>query len=215
MILYQLSRLLRKILLRFLVESQKSESLLFFYDEYGDYALDGRYQVDYSLTLGVGNNVAFEKWLRIRYPDVQITLVDPIIEVDLDECTKRENLITCEADREIRYSRKKLDDNSYRYFPDRAGEYSGITLRDCFQGEEANILIKFDIEGFEFNILDDLVELVNRMQINQIICELHWNWYHVMSVFKVTRFFARLKKCGFYPVWKSELAKEFLLVRMK
>jgi len=214
MTVYQFSRFIRRVLLQIFVEFKQSEHLVLFYDEYGDYALDARYQVDYAVTLGVGNNVAFEKWLKTRYPEVQITLVDPIIEVDFDECIKREKLIVSQADRDVRYARRKLDDNSYRYFPDITGEFSGITLGDCFEGNEVNILIKFDIEGFEFIILKDLLRLVNIMPVNQISCELHWNWYEIISVVKVIRFFARLKKCGFYPVWKSDLGKEFLLVKM-
>ena len=213
MILFDLSRFIRKVLLASLVDKKLGTNLLLFNDGYGDYAIDSDCKLDYVLTLGVGNNVNFEKWLLTINPNIEFTLVDPIIEVELSRSIKIEKLVAREGEGHLKFARRKLDDNSFFYYPDVHGSFSSIGLKECLTGDERNILLKFDIEGYEFVILPDLIQFLERYPINQIVCELHWNWYDIRSLLNVLDMFKELRGIGFYPVWKSGLCKEFLLTK--
>ena len=200
-------------MLALLVNNKSHSNLLFFNDGYGDYAIDIDCKLDYVLTLGVGNNVNFEKWLLTINPNVEFTLVDPIIEVELPRSIKIEKLVAREGKEHLKYAKKKLDDNSFYYYPDVYGSFTSIALKECLTGDETNILLKFDIEGYEYVILPDLIQFLEQHPINQIVCELHWNWYNIRSLLKVLKMFKKLRGIGFYPVWTSGLGKEFLLTK--
>jgi hypothetical protein len=188
---------------------------LYFYDCYGDYAIDGSYIVDTVLTLGIGNNIEFEKWISLKYKSVNFILVDPEINVELFNSTKINKLIVKKSDLGAYFSRVPLDGDSFSYFKDPLGKFSGVVLAECVESKVSNILLKFDIEGFEFEIVDEIVEFLELYNCEQIVCELHWNWYNLMSIFNVYKFFRKLRICGMYPVWMSSSVKEFLIVRSK
>mgnify|MGYP005631837253 CR=1 FL=1 len=213
MILFKISRTIRILLLRILIKFRNEKTLIYFRDDYGDYAIERDLPIETVLTLGVGNNVEFEKWLLKSNPNIQFILVDPVINVDLANTRKIEKLITREIDETCMYSRKRLDDNSFSYYIDENGTYSGISLNQCLQIDDNEILLKFDIEGFEYIILEDLANLIRNHHINQIVCELHWNWYNLKSIMNVYNFFKRLRREGLYPVWFSSLGKEFLITK--
>jgi hypothetical protein len=213
MILFKISRTIRILLLRSMIKFKKKRTLIYFQDDYGDYAIERDLPIQTVLTLGVGNNVEFEKWLIKSNPNIQFILVDPVINVDLANTIKIEKLITREIDGACFYSRRRLDDNSFSYYIDENGTYSGISLDQCLRMDDNEILLKFDIEGFEYIILEDLANLIRNHEINQIVCELHWNWYDLKSIMNVYNFFKRLQRVGFYPVWFSSLGKEFLITK--
>ena len=213
MILFKISRTIRILLLHSLIKFRKERTLIYFRDDYGDYAIERDLPIETVLTLGVGNNVEFEKWLLKSNPNIQFILVDPEINVDLANARKIEKLITREIDETCLYSRKRLDDNSFSYYIDKNGTYSGISLNQCLRIHDNEILLKFDIEGFEYVILEELANLTRNHNINQIVCELHWNWYNFKSIINIYNFFKRLRKEGLYPVWFSSLGKEFLITK--
>ncbi len=211
MIVFQISRFIRGLLVRSFANFDFNYCVLLFQDEYGDYAINRDIEIHEVLTIGVGDNIEFESWLLGLYPNIQFTLVDPEINVTLKNSKVIKKLISKKENKFISYSRKKLDDRSYYYYEDLNGEFQSISIFELVDlARNKFSLIKLDIEGYEYLILDDLVEVLKFKNIPQILCELHWNWYDVFSIINVFVFFRKMRKVGFLPVWKSKLNKEFL-----
>lgn len=213
-IFFYLSRKLRKtILIIFLFKRTMSINVV--RCEYGNYGIPF-IPIDRIVTLGIGDDICFEKKFTANNLVKECIFVDPYksieLKVDCEHIEYLQHLIDIERNSGKTYNRIKLDDNSYSYYPSVDGKFTSISLADIFSGREfLNTLLKIDIEGYEYDIMDDILRINDHISVLTI--EFHWNWFNLKSVVKTIKSLKKLSKNGYTIVWISELGKEITLLR--
>lgn len=217
-LIFSISRLIRKSIIKAFADNFKSTQVIEFKCKYGDYGIP-MCKINRVITLGVGNDICFEDQFLKSNSIEDLILVDPDLDfkinLEADKITLYKNLIDSSENSGKLYDREKLDHSSYRYFPSIKGKYKSISLQDISNSNDnfLSTLLKVDIEGYEFDLIDDIIMVSQPLNIKVITIEFHWNWFNWKSVRKTLKSLKKLSNEGFSIVWISELAKEITLLK--
>ena len=140
---------------------------------------------------GVGGDISFEEELAERY-NSKIFLFDPT-ESGKNIKIISEQIILIEQGLAGTTRTSVLDDEK---------EYSCVSITDfCRRNNISEIeLVKLDIEGYEYEVLDDILN--SNLKINQIVLEFHgwirWDWWRIDRIYK-----KKLREAGYKLIYKN------------
>lgn len=97
---------------------------------------------------------------------------------------------------------KNKDEGSYKLSKaETRNFFEGVSVSDFFKknNHEKIDILKIDIEGFEYDDLEDILE--NNIPINQIVLEFHHHFKEI-PILRTLRYIIKLKKAGYKLIYK-------------